>query len=182
RHKRDDTTPDILNIKYQPKENVELIVLKKVADTTLATFMVPIWNIQDDSILDKYRIEEMEPIFYHGISSFSALTYFPHTRTLHGVINSKFYIENLPIQNVEDPQIVNQHIHPIPDFKPLEDNLLRTRRSNEYPETQDERNGKRNLDESSKQESPRKKLKIDDDPKKILYPEIFLVVDVSSRI
>ncbi|KAK0071249.1 hypothetical protein PV326_001471, partial [Microctonus aethiopoides] len=177
RHKRDDTTPEILKIRYQPKENVELIVLKKVADTTLASFLVPIWNIQDDSFLDQYRIEKMEPIFYHGISSFSALTYFPHTRTLHGVINSKFYIENLPIQNVEDPQIVNQYIHPIPNFKPF-----RTRRSNEYPETQDERNGRRNLDESSKQESPQKKSKIDHDPKKNLYPEIFLVVDVLSRI
>ncbi|KAK0074616.1 hypothetical protein PV326_012290 [Microctonus aethiopoides] len=182
RHKRDDTTPEILKIRYQPEEHVELIVLKKVADTTLASSVVEIWNIQDNSILDGYKIEEMEPTFYHGISSFSALTYFPQSRTLHGVINSKFYIENLPIQNVEDPQIVNQYIHPIPDFKPLEDNPFRTRRSNDYPETQDERNGKRNLDESSKQESPRKKLKIDDGPKKILYPEIFLVVDVLSRI
>lgn len=75
----------------------------------------------------------------------------------HGVINSKFYIENLPIQNIEDPQIVNQYIHPIPDFKPLElRNPFRIRRSNEYPETQDERNRKRKLDQSSKQASPQK--------------------------
>ncbi|KAK0085161.1 hypothetical protein PV325_005700 [Microctonus aethiopoides] len=56
RHKRDDTTPEILKIRYQPEEHVELIVLKKVTDTTLASSMVEIWNIQDNSILDGYLL------------------------------------------------------------------------------------------------------------------------------
>ncbi|KAK0174435.1 hypothetical protein PV327_010204 [Microctonus hyperodae] len=159
RYKRDDTTPEILKIKYHHEEHEELIVLRKVADTTLASFMVPIWDIRVETLLGQYQIDTMKPIFYHGISGLSALTYFPHTNTLHGVINSKLYIEDLPIQNVEDSQIVNEHIHPIPDFEPLkDDNPSRTRRANGSPETQDEENRKRKLDESSKQASSQKRI------------------------
>ncbi|KAK0168160.1 hypothetical protein PV327_001988 [Microctonus hyperodae] len=171
RHKRDNS-PEILHIKYHNGPKEELVTLKKVKDSTLANSNVPIRNFEmEGGESDIYRLNHLQPIFYHGVNSFDAITYFPHTNTLHGVIDNSYYIEDLPLNAVNIPEIVNAFM-----YKVSERSQRQNRRSKRM-------NDKRKFDEQAGPSSSKRFKQSEDknEPKKTLYPEILLTLDVSSK-
>ncbi|KAK0078961.1 hypothetical protein PV325_001906 [Microctonus aethiopoides] len=174
RHKRDDS-PEILHIKYHNDGKVELVTLKKVKDSTLVNSKVPIWNFNHDvGESYVYRLSQLQPIFYHGVNSFAAITYFPHTNTLHGVIDNNYYVENLPLNDAGNPTNADTFIH-------------KTAKRNQRPNHRAKRsdNKRKYFDEAGSAGSSSKKFRGNDyknKPKETLYPEILLAVDVSSDI
>ncbi|KAK0161372.1 hypothetical protein PV327_009850 [Microctonus hyperodae] len=127
RHKRDDL-PGILTITYEDNSEIKTVFLLRIINT-LATLKTPVYTTKYDPLyiyprqfhcnsapmkyyLSPYSIEKVgDPIFYHGVDSLSALTLFDFDRTLHGVIDEKFYIDGLPLSQAGDRDVVKNYMH-----------------------------------------------------------------------